>query len=138
MKLTVFSVFVLLALPLGVLAQVPAPPPAPVAVTITVQPGARQTFRGMGVSEFNYGGLGAGTFNQLTPAQRALLWDLCYRDLHIKTLRLWWNPEEFAPQPGKQDMSGFVNAFIPSGLIADARARGVSTLLLAPDRVPAY
>lgn len=124
----------LMSLPLAT----PAQTPAPTAVTITVQAGARQTFRGLGVSEFNYGGLGAGTFNKLSPSQRALLWDLCYRDLHIKTLRLWWNPEEFAPQPGKQDISGFVNAFIPSGLIADARARGVSTLLLAPDRVPAY
>jgi len=114
----------LMSLPLAA----PAQTPAPTAVTITVQAGARQTFRGLGVSEFNYGGLGAGTFNKLSPSQRALLWDLCYRDLHIKTLRLWWNPEEFAPQPGKQDMSGFVNAFIPSGLIADARARGVSTL----------
>ncbi|MBV9851251.1 MAG: hypothetical protein JO250_16395 [Armatimonadetes bacterium] len=119
-----------------VCAQATAPPMA-TPVTITVQPGARQAFRGLGVSEFNYGSPGAGTFDQLTPARRALLWDLIYRDLKIKTLRLWWNPEAFAPQPGWQDMAPFVSAFVAGHLLADARARGVTTLLLAPDRVPA-
>ncbi len=119
-------------------AQAPMASPPATPVTITVEAGARQAFRGLGVSEFNYGSRGAGTFDQLTPARRALLWDLLYRDLHIKTVRLWWNPEEFAPQPGRQDVTPFVSAFVTSGLLADARARGVTTLLLAPDRVPTY
>ena len=110
----------------------------PTSLTITVEPGARQTFRGLGVSEFNYGTPGAGTFGQLTAERRALLWDLVYHDLHVQTLRLWYNPSVASPMPGQVDVSAFVKAFVTSGLIADARARGVTTLLLAPDHVPPY
>ena len=103
-----------------------------------VQPGAQQTFRGLGVSEFNYGDRGAGVFDQLPPARRAMLWDLTYRDLHIKTLRVWYDPATASTAPGKLDISFFLKAFVRSGLIADARARGVTTLLLGPDHVPPY
>ncbi len=119
-------------------AQAPPPAPAPTAVTITVQPGARQTFRGFGVSEFNYGSLGAGTFDRLTPARRALLWRLLYRDLRLKTLRLWYDPATASPATGKLDVSGFVTSYLTSGLIADARKNGITTLLLGPDHVPSY
>ena len=112
--------------------------PLPQKITVTVQPGARQTFHGLGVSEFNYGTSGAGTFNQLTPAQRALLWRLVYHDLHVTTLRLWYDPRRAAPTPGVVNMSGFVQEFVTSGLIRGARQNGVKTLLLAPDHVPPY
>ncbi len=108
------------------------------AVIITAQPGARQTFRGFGVSEFNYGSLGAGTFDRLPPTRRALLWRLLYRDLRLKTLRLWYDPATASPAPGKIDVSGFVKSYLTSGLIADARKNGITTLLLGPDHVPPY
>jgi len=122
-------------------AHAQVPPPAPVAVTavtITVQPGARQTFRGFGVSEFNYGSLGAGTFDRLPPERRALLWRLLYHDLRLTTLRLWYDPATASPAPGKLDVSGFVKSYLTSGLIADARKNGITTLLLGPDHVPPY
>ena len=128
-----FSVaaLLLLLLPLSTRAD-------PTAVTITVQPGARQTFRGFGASEFNYGVLGAGTFAPLTPERRALLWRLLYHDLRLKTLRLWYDPATASSAPGKLDISGFVKSYLSSGLIADARQNGVTTLLLGPDHVPPY
>lgn len=116
----------------------PVPALATAAVTITVQPGARQTFRGFGVSEFNYGSPGAGTFDKLMPERRALLWRLLYHDLHLKTLRLWYDPATASPAPGKLDVSSFANAYLKSGMIADARKNGVTTFLLAPDHVPPY
>jgi len=44
----------------------------------------------------------------------------------------------YAPSDGPRNPEPFVNAYITSGLIADARRNGVATLLLAPDHVPAY
>lgn len=108
------------------------------SVRITVEPGARQTFRGLGVSEFNYGGPGAGTFDKLTPERRALLWRLTYRDLNVKTVRLWYDPAEASPESGKLDVSRFTASFVKSGLIAGMRRHGVTTLLLGPDHVPPY
>lgn len=116
----------------------PVQTPAPTAVTITVEPGERQTFRGFGVSEFNYGSPGAGTFDKLTPERRALLWRLVYHDLRLKTLRLWYDPATASPAPGKLDVSGFAKSYLNSGLIADARKNGITTLLLGPDHVPPY
>jgi hypothetical protein len=134
------SLFLSLALFAGFAcpAHAQAPTPAATAVTVTVQPGARQTFRGFGVSEFNYGSPGAGTFDRLTPARRALLWRLLYHDLRLKTLRLWYDPATASPAPGKLDVSGFVKSYLTSGLIADARKNGITTLLLGPDHVPPY
>src|SRR3712207_9302192 len=61
---------------------------------------------------------------------RSLLSRLTFHDPRIKTLRLWWNPSEYAPRPGQRDLAPFVDAYITSHLIADARANGVTTLLL--------
>lgn len=119
-------------------AQTPPAQTPPAPVTITVQPGARQTFRGFGVSEFNYGILGAGTFSRLSPARQALLWRLTYRDLHLKTLRLWYDPSVASPAPGRVDVSAFVKSYLDSGLIAAARREGITTVLLGPDHVPPY
>ena len=126
------ALFIIAALSLAGAAHAQTEPPA-TPVTITAGSEPQQTFRGTGVSEFNY-----GVFDQLPPTRRALLWDLVYRDLHVKTLRLWYDPAAASPEPGKLDVSGFVKAYVKSGLIADARARGVTTLLLGPDHVPPY
>jgi O-glycosyl hydrolase len=134
--LLILGTFLCFALPQTLHAE--AAPPSLTSVTITVQPGARQTFRGFGVSEFNYGSLGAGTFDRLTPERRAFLWRLLYRDLRLKTLRLWYDPATASTAPGKIDVSGFAKSYLRSGLIADARRNGITTLLLGPDHVPPY
>lgn len=104
------------------------------SVTVTVQPGARQTFSGLGASQNNYN----SPYNKLTPERRAFLSKLLFHDLRLKMLRLWWDVPVYAPADGPRNPAPFVNAYITSGLIADARRNGVSTLLLAPDHVPAY
>ncbi len=112
-------------------------PPMPVTITpltITVTPGARQTFRGFGASALNFG----REYQTLTPAQRRLLSRTLWHDLRFQTLRLWFNTDQYAPTPGAHDMTTFRANYVDSGLIADARAQGVTTLLLAPDHVPTY
>ena len=56
--------------------------------------------------------------------------------MRLKILRLWWDVPTFAPQSKPRNPAPFVEAYITSGIIADARANGVTTLLLAPDHVP--
>lgn len=113
----------------------PVGQPTPVeAVTITVQPGARQTFAGMGTSQHNFN----RPYGKLSPGRRALLSRLTFHELRIRTLRLWWDPSEYAPKPGERNMSPFVDAYLTSHLLDDARADGVTTLLLGPERVPPY
>ncbi|MGB3652520.1 MAG: hypothetical protein WBA41_15055 [Rivularia sp. (in: cyanobacteria)] len=104
-------------------------------ITITVKQDPRQTFSGLGVSQT----LGSGyKYSELTQSQKDLLSKLVWKDAKFKILRLWFNPNKYAPVPGKQDSSQFVQSFIKSGLISDALARGCTTLLLAPNRIPEY
>ena len=106
----------------------------PTPVTITVEAGARQTFRGFGASGLNFG----HEYQTLTLAQRQTLSGRLWRDLNFKTLRLWFNTDQYAPTPGAHDLSQFRSCYVDSGIIADARKNGVSTLLLAPDNLPPY
>ncbi|HTE18792.1 MAG TPA: hypothetical protein VK689_10490 [Armatimonadota bacterium] len=111
------------------------PPVAAVEpVTVTVQPGARQVFGGMGTSQNNF----RSPYNKLTPERRALLARLLFRDLRMKVLRMWWDVPIYAPESGPRNPAPFVEAYIKSGIIVDARANGVTTLLLGPDHVPPY
>ena len=106
----------------------------PRPVTITVQPGARQVFAGFGASGLNFG----REYQTLTLAQRQALSRRLWRDLKFKTLRLWFNTDQYAPTPGAHDLSVFQGNYVDSGIIADARRSGVDTLLLAPDNLPPY
>ncbi len=107
---------------------------APTAIIITVQPGARQTFQGFGASGLNFG----HEYQTLTPAQRQTLSQTLWHDLHFKILRLWMNTDQYSPTPSAHDLSQFRGCYVDSGLIADARRNGVTTLLLALDHLPAY
>jgi len=108
--------------------------PAPTPVTITVQPGARQAFGGFGASGLNFG----HEYQTLTLAQRQIVSGRLWRGLKFKTLRLWFNADQYAPAPAAHDLSQFRGNYVDSGLIADARRNGVTTLLLAPDGLPPY
>ncbi len=104
------------------------------AITITVPAGERQTFGGFGASLGNWG----GQYQQLAPGERTKLSEWLWRDLKFNTLRLWLNMDEYAPTPGARDSSTFRRCYVDSGIIADARRMGVTTLLLAPEGLPAY
>ena len=123
------AIFATLALALAAGAE--APPPA---VTITVTPAARQTFHGFGASALNYG----HEYQTLTPGQRRTLSRTLWHDLRFRTLRCWLNMDRYAPTPGTRDMAQFRGNYVDSGLIADAKAAGVTTLLLAPAYAPPY
>ena len=124
---------------LGLLAAAPAgadalPTTTAQTVTIDVAPGARQTFEGFGASALNFG----HEYQTLTPEQRRVLSRTLWHDLGFHTLRLWLNTDKYAPTPGTHDLSEFRGCYVDSGLIADAKAQGVTTLLLAPDGLPGY
>ncbi len=107
---------------------------APVPVTITVTSGARQTFHGFGASALNFG----QEYQTLTPAERTTLSRTLWHDLGFHTLRLWANMDKFAPVRGTHDLTQFRGCYVDSHLIADARAQGVTTILLAPDGLPPF
>ena len=108
--------------------------PVPAAVTITVPPGARQTFRGMGVSLNPY----PDGFAALSREHRREMARLVWRDHRIKILRLWLPVPDYSPKSGVEDDRLFVNGFIKDDAITLAKANGVTTLLLAPDHYPLY
>jgi O-glycosyl hydrolase len=103
-------------------------------ITISVPVGARQTFAGLGASTGNWG----GEYQSLTPAQRTQLSRMFWHDLNFKIFRLWLNVDEYSPTRGAHDLTRFREQYIKSGEIADAKANGVTTLVLAPDHIPAY
>lgn len=118
----------------------PQPPPAaaitspPRAVLITTARGGRQTFAGFGTSLGNW----RGDYQKLPAAERKRLSELLWRELKFKTLRLWLNTNEYAPERGQHDLATFRRNYVDSGIIDDATKQGVTTLLLAPDGLPEY
>lgn len=120
---------------LGIAAAISAPAAPPISdVSVTVLPEARQTFQGFGASclNFDHG------YQRLTLAQRQTLSQTFWHDLRFRVLRLWINTDSYAPTPGAHDLSQFRGCYVDSGLIADAKRNGATTLLLAPDHLPAY
>ena len=108
--------------------------PGAEATTITVQPGARQVFAGLGTSLGNW----EGEYAKLTAPERARLADLFWLGLNMKSLRLWLNLNEYAPTPEARLTADFRRRYVDSGIIADAQARGVVDLVLAPDNMPEF
>ncbi|MBE9005294.1 S-layer homology domain-containing protein [Fortiea sp. LEGE XX443] len=105
------------------------------SIFVTVQQGARQKFQGLGFSSTVGGGRG---YAKLTQPQKNKLQKLLCTDAKFKIVRLWFKPDKYAPQPGIEDMSVFVNPYVKSGFISDALANGCTTLLIGPDRIPDY
>ena len=131
--------FLLVAILLGSSPN-PAPAddrtPAVEPAGITVEPGPRQVFAGFGTSLGNWG----RDYQKLAPAERDRLARLLWRDLGMTTLRLWINLDEFAPgpEPSRRTIADFRARYLDSGIVADARALGMTHLLLAPDAMPAH
>ena len=103
-------------------------------ITISVAAGERQKFGGFGASVGNW----SGTYQKLSPAERTQLSRLLWHDLKFNTLRMWFDTDQYAPTPGARDLTAFTRQYLDSGLIADARKQGVTTLLLAPEHLPDY
>lgn len=103
-------------------------------ITITVDPAPRQTFAGFGAGVGNW----SLDYQKLTADERATLSRTLWRDLQMTSIRLWINLNEYAPTPGERATKNFRDRYIDSGLLADARANGVTTLLLAPDNCPTF
>ena len=109
-------------------------PPTGAPILISVAPGERQKFGGLGASVGNW----SGTYQKLSPTERTKLSRMLWHDLKFNTLRLWFNTDQYAATPGAHDMTEFRRQYLDSGLIKDARAQGVTTLLLAPEHLPDY
>ena len=69
---------------------------APKALTITVQPGARQSFNGLGASLFRF--TPSSDYNrQLTRTQQRALPQMLWHDARFRSIRLWIHPDDFLP-----------------------------------------
>jgi hypothetical protein len=104
------------------------------AVTLTVLAGARQTFAGLGTSLGNWG----GNYQKLKPEERALLSRLMWRETKFKILKLWFNMDDYSSRPGERNLAFMREQYTDSGVVADARANGMTTLLCAVDHYPPY
>ncbi|BAY15230.1 hypothetical protein NIES21_10450 [Anabaenopsis circularis NIES-21] len=104
-------------------------------INITVKSGAKQAFQGLGFSSTIAGSNG---YAKLTQSQKNTLQKLLCNDAKFKIVRLWFDGNKYAPQPGVENMPVFVNPYVKSGFIADALANGCTTLLLAPGALPSY
>ncbi|MBW4557542.1 MAG: hypothetical protein KME59_16695 [Trichormus sp. ATA11-4-KO1] len=104
-------------------------------VTITVKQGARQALQGLGASQTIGGGR---NYSKLAQSEKNTLQKLVCTDIKFKIVRLWFNPSQYAPEPGVEDNSAFLKSFVNSGFISDALVNGCNTLLLAPTGIPAY
>jgi hypothetical protein len=98
------------------------------SVTLHVAPQPAQTLEGFGCS-MSSAGLGE---THLPDSVRAEMFDRVFGDLHMNVLRLWVGAN--AARTIAQMKGEFYRTYVDSGIIADARERGVTTLLLAPAR----
>jgi len=109
---------------------------APKPVTITVQPGARQSFNGMGASLFRF--TPSADYNrQLTRAQQRALPRLLWHDARFRSVRLWIHPDDFLPAPNAQNIAPYVDGWMTTHKLPDTLAAGATRLNLAPDNIPA-
>lgn len=115
-----------------------APAAGPTPVTVTADATAHQRFAGLGCSLVTDDRAPAA-IAKLTPFQRQLPHELLWTEAKLRILRVWFDPTKYAPTAaGLRDPSYFAHAYLDTHRIADARAAGMTTLLLAPDRVPDY
>ena len=107
----------------------------PLPITITVEPGARQTFRGLGASIFPWDS--SAQFNsQLTRPQQKQLARLLWHDAGFRSARLWVIPDDFFPAATPQNIGRYVDGYVKTHKVPDALAAGLTELILAPDRIP--
>ena len=105
-------------------------------LTVTVDPGARQTFDGMGASLFRYT-TSADYNRQLTRAQQRALPHLLWHDARFRSVRLWIHPDDFLPAPDAQNIAPYVDGWMNTHKLPDTLAAGATRLNLAPDNIPA-
>ena len=108
----------------------------PASLTITVQPGARQTFAGLGASLFRF--TPSADYNrQLTRAQQRALPRLLWHDARFRSVRLWIHPDDFLPAPDARNIAPYLDGWMNTHKLPDTLAAGATRLNLAPDNIPA-
>lgn len=101
---------------------------SPSAISITVQPGARQTFRGLGASVFPW--TPSVVYNaQVTPAQTQQMAHLLWHDARLRSVRLWIHP-------GQEPIDYYIDGYVRTHKLPEAIAAGAKDLILAPDYIP--
>ncbi len=114
----------------------PASKPRP-TVTITVEPGARQSFGGLGANIFPW--TKAAIYkSQVSPEQNTRIAQLLWRDAHFRSGRLAFHPKDYSPEPGKFDISFYVDGYFGSGKLTAAQEAGLKDLILSPADFPEY
>ena len=107
----------------------------PAAVTITVQPGARQTFAGLGASIFPW--TPSAQFNAQVPRpQQRNMARLLWQSARFRSVRLWVVPDDFFPAATPTNIAKYVDGYVGTHKVPDAMAAGAKELILAPDRIP--
>ena len=102
---------------------------------VTVGSPTGRTFLGTGVSFTNSSPPG---YAGLDDDGRGLATSLLWRDANCRAARLWLNMTSFSPSPGNYDLTDFSERLVDSGLLPEAQAAGLDTLLLAPTNIPPY
>ena len=98
----------------------------PRSITLTVASHPGQTLEGFGCSMVDL------TKSKIPGPARAEMFDQVFGGLHMNLLRLW--AEADANHTVARMKADFYRTYVDSGVIADAKKRGVTTLLLAPAR----
>ena len=100
------------------------------AIVVNVAATPRQVFSGFGFSQIGYPGPAHDTYSLTPAAQREQIADLVYTDLKTRIVRMWMGP--------RKDSN--ILAFYRDKVVPEAKAKGVTTFLLAPgvgERAPA-
>lgn len=103
--------------------------------TVTLGPDSGHRFVGLGVSASNGGN---PDYKDLSAATRNQMADLLWQQANARIIRLWASLPYLIPAEGSFDLSSFERKFLTSGYLAEARAAGCDTVLLAPAGIPAY
>ena len=109
-------------------------------MTITVEAGARQKFAGLGASIFPWT-TSALYKTQVTAAQDKEIARLLWKDLHFRSVRVWFHPNDYAPKPGERShrvMAFYVDGYVKTGKFTDAITAGAKDFVLAPNEIPDY
>jgi hypothetical protein len=116
--------------------DVAKPKPLP-TVTITVEPTIRQTFGGFGANIFPW--TPAATYKaQLTPEENTRIAELLWQEARFRSGRLPFHPKDYRPEPGKSEITFYVDGFFDSGKLNAALAAGLKDLILSPADLPDY
>lgn len=104
------------------------------AIDIRVPARERQTFQGLGASTKDSW---AREYGRLPRERQEQLSDLQWSQTGLNSVRIWFQLEDYAPEPNVRDFEAVCSPDLVQ-VLRDAQARGVTQLCLAPCAVPDY